>query len=162
MLLKRHHTKPEGWVPVRNVRGPDGQLTVPSLSEGDCLNPPPLAFVELKHTGTTPDQNFSQDLIEHGMREGWVKFDQGKLLLDVKPEVLRYTVKRTPGRWCLHCGVSLIEDGTGALSRAHVKAEHDGVASPDPSVPAGYIKIHAYECVLDSTQHAKFKKGGKA
>lgn len=161
MLLKRHYKKPEGWEPIRNTRDASGKLLVEALAEGDCLNPPPLSHVEMKHTGTSPEQNFSRELIEHGMREGWVQFERGELLLKVLPETLRYTVKRTPGRWCLHCGVALLEDTDGAKSREHVKAFHDGVPSPDANNPAGYVKTHAYECALNTAQHEKFKKKDK-
>lgn len=160
MQLKRHFAKPDGWQRRVNARLPNGQLMVPSMGEGDCINPPPLAFIELQHTGTAREQNFSEALIMGALRDGWASFDDGGvLLLQVQPETLRYTVKRTPGRYCVHCHARLPDnDPTGEQSRAHVAAEHKGVTSPDPAWPSGYAVIHAYECVLDSAQHEKFKK----
>jgi hypothetical protein len=170
MLLKRHFAKPDGWQPQKNLRLPNGQLMVPSLGEGDCLNPPPLAHVELKHTGATAQQKFSEDLIAAALREGWARFDGAVLILDVKPEPLRYAVLRTPGRYCLHCAERLPDnDAGGEQARAHVAEKHAGEKSPDPSNPAGYEAIHCYECELDSALHARHsqaayerKRKGKA
>jgi hypothetical protein len=159
MLMKRHFATPNGWQPQRNTRQPNGQLLVPSLKEGDCLNPPPLKHIEVKHTGFDREQNFSEDLIANAMREGWARFDGSLLVLDAKPEPLTYTVKRAPGRYCVHCAERLPDnDPSGEQSRAHVAERHAGVASPDPAWPAGYAVVHAYECVLNAEQHGRFRK----
>jgi hypothetical protein len=86
MLLKRHYATPSGWEPRRNARLSNGQLMVPSMGEGDCLNPPPLSHVELRHTGATRAQHFSEDLVTAALREGWASFDGDTLALDVTPE----------------------------------------------------------------------------
>lgn len=157
MKLKRHYDTPAGWEKRVNARLSNGQLMVPSMREGDCLNPPPLKHVELQHTGTKPEQNFSETLIEGALKEGWASFEDTTLVLDVKPEPLRYTVLRTPGRYCCHCKLRLPDnDDRGELARAHVAELHAGVASPDRLNPAGYERIHFYETVLDPGQHARF------
>lgn len=157
MKLKRFYQKSEGWVRQVNARLPSGELMVPSMAEGDCLNPPALDYVELQHTGTTPEQNFSDTLIEGALKEGWARFsDDGSLILDVSPEPLRYKINRTPGRYCCHCSARLDEDVTGAKAREHVATEHAGVTSPDKANPAGYVRTHSYDCVLNSTQHERY------
>jgi len=117
-----------------------------------------LDYVELRHTGTGEAQNFSRKLVEAGTAEGWILFEGGKLTLKVKPEALVYTVKRTPGYYCLHCNEKLVSDVLGTEARAHVAAKHAGAsASPDKAWPMGYLVTHAYECTLDPKQHEKFK-----
>lgn len=152
MMLKRIYKKPPGWEPVRNVRGQDGTLTDPGRPEGECLNPPPLDYVALAHTGTDRRQRFSERLIRTAIAEGWCSIAAGMLTLHVEPGDLVYTIERTPGTYCCHCGERL--DGE---ARAHVAQRHAGLASPDPSNPAGYERVNAYECVLDERQHERYR-----
>ncbi|MCI0517231.1 MAG: hypothetical protein L0Y45_05280, partial [Woeseiaceae bacterium] len=79
------------------------------------------------------------------------------LIFNVHPEPLRYTIKRRPGRYCLHCGAALANDSKGDLARLHVAEKHAGVASPNPRVPAGYENLTYFECVLDAVQHEKYR-----
>jgi len=150
MLLKRFFKKPEDWVKETDAAG-------------NCTNPPPLDYVSLGHTGTTPEQNFSGGLINTALAEGWATISKGKLTLHVHPEDLVFTIKRMPGRYCCHCGEKLADDATGELARGHVAAAHHDTKSPDSGNPAGYCMTSAYECVLDAEQHEKFrvKKAGK-
>jgi len=120
-------------------------------------DPPVLDHVAIFHTGTTPEQNFSAGLIDSGVLEGWISLGQGKLTLHVRPEALVYTLKKIPGRYCCHCQEKLPDDATGELARSHVQHAHQGATSPDPQSPAGYRMLNHYECVLDSTQHNKWK-----
>lgn len=119
----------------------------------------PLALdhVALIHTGTHAEQNFAPQMVEQGQREGWLKLDGKKLTLLVRPEPLVYTIKRGPGRYCLHCDVQLADDDRGVLARQHVSTKHPGERSPDPAVPAGYVKLNHYETVLEAAQHKRFK-----
>lgn len=89
---------------------------------------PVLSHIELRHTGTHAEQNFSRRLVEAAVKEGWMKIEGDKLALLAKPENLVYTIKRTPGRY------------------------------DNPKAPAGYEVTNAYECVLDAAQHAKFRR----
>lgn len=126
MRLKRHYNKPDGWVRQVNTRDPQtGELINPKLEEGDCLNPPPLDYIELKHTGVSAKQNFSDTLVMAALKEGWMSFEKGSLILHGKPEDLRYRVLRVPGKY------------------------------PSEVSPVGYETIHCYECELDAEQHAR-------
>lgn len=155
MLLKRIYDTPEGWVRKTNDRQPDGKLVDPAKPEGACLNPPPLAYVGLINTGTTPEQNFSKGLIERAGTEGWAKIDGDRLILNVVPEPLVYAILRRPGCYCCHCG-ELLAAG-GEVARQHIAEHHPDEASPDRENPAGYRITDAYECRLDAGQHARFK-----
>ena len=135
----------------KNTHKPaDGGLKYPELAEGALM-------IWVEHTGASPEQNFSGGLIEAGVTEGWVSITKGKLILNVKPEDLVYTIKRGPGRYCCHCGGKLADDATGEMARAHVAAEHKGEKSPDQANPGGYCMLNHYECVLDEAQHAKYR-----
>ena len=96
MLLKRIYRKPEGWEAKRDAKG-------------NVLNPPPLDHIAVKHTGTHAEQNFSTQLVEAAVTEGWMTLGQGKLSVHGKPEGLVYKIKRAPGHYCCHCGEKLID-----------------------------------------------------
>lgn len=136
MLLKRHYK-----------RG----------AEGNLLSPASLASVEVFHAGVNPEQHFSSGLIDAGVLEGWISLGQGKITLHTKPENLVYAMKRTPGRYCCHCNEKLPDDATGEAARSHVKLFHPGETSPDPQNPSGYCMLNHYQCVLDASQHDKWK-----
>jgi hypothetical protein len=78
----------------------------------------------------------------------------------VVPEKLVYTIKRVPGRYCLHCNELIAGDDRGIMARAHIAANHPKAKSPDPAWPAGYAVVNAFECVLDAKQHKKFMGKG--
>lgn len=127
MRLKRHYKKPEGWVKQVNVRDPEtGELVNPLIPEGECLNVPPLDYIELQHTGSTPGQNFSASLVAAGLVEGWMSIQGGVLTMRVQPQDLAYKILRVPGKY------------------------------PSKTERSGYEVIHHYECMLDGTQHATF------
>ena len=89
-----------------------------------------------------------------------MEMDGDTLTFHVYPEDLEYTVKRTPGRYCLHCGEKLTDDAGGEMARLHVVQFHAGTPSPSASNPSGYEAINYFECVLNDDQHEKFKKQG--
>jgi hypothetical protein len=159
MLLKRNYDIPDGWVAVFNTPRADGTLPVPSKAAGICLNPPAVKGIELLHTGASRRQNFSDSMVDTEIAAGRMAFDaDGNLVVYTEQVALRYKVLRTPGSYCLHCGENLNDDtrNDGAISRAHVAEKHPGISSPDPANPAGYERIHHYECELDAEQHAKY------
>lgn len=119
--------------------------------------PTELNHIEIEHTGIQEAQNFSTGLVIDALKAGWMELGKGKLILKAEPESLKYTILREPGRYCLHCQAKLPDDENGELAQIHVLTEHPGAASPDPSNPAGYVKINAYECTLDPKQHAKYQ-----
>ena len=76
------------------------------------------------------------------------------------------TSKRRPGYYCSHNGarMDLSAEAYGDPAIAAVEAQQylkangfADVASPDPQNPAGYQRLHHYECELDADQHARFK-----
>jgi hypothetical protein len=116
-----------------------------------------LDYVSCADTGTTPEQNFSVDLVVGAMEQGWMSLEGNQLLVSVEPEVLRYEVLRQPGRYCCHCDEKLQDDEKGNLARLHVASKHRGQASPDPNSPAGYVKLNHFACRLNAEQHERFR-----
>jgi hypothetical protein len=125
-----------------------------------------VARLELKHTGTHPEQNFSTTLIAQWLGLGLATVSGDVLTLDTEPEPLRYTIVRKPGYYCCHSGkrLDLSPEAYGDPALAAIEARQYlkdakllGKASPDANNPAGYRRTHAYECVLDEAQHARFK-----
>lgn len=112
-----------------------------------------LDYISVGHTGMNPEQNFSIDLINEGLERGLMSVVDSTLIFYAHPENLRYTIKREPGHYCLHCGLKLPSDEKGAQARLHVLMTHKG----EPAKGAGYEKINHFECVLDAEQHMKFK-----
>lgn len=144
MLLKRIYKTPDGWEKQINERG-------------ECVNPPPLDYLSLAHTGINPEQNFSTDRVVEGLTAGLMRIEDDVLALECHPEPLRYAIKRRPGRYCLHCGEKLADDEKGVLARLHVAEKHAGKPSPDADTPAGYVALNHFECVLDAKQHEKYR-----
>jgi hypothetical protein len=144
MLMKRFYKKPEG-----RVKQVD--------ENGNCTNPPPLDYVSCAHTGIEAEQNFSTRMVAGAVAEGWMKMESGKITLLVHPEPLVYSVKRAPGRYCLHCKEKLPDDNLGVFARAHMQEKHRGKKSPDASNPAGYEALNYFECVLIAKQHEKYR-----
>lgn len=119
--------------------------------------------VRVKHTGLSPEQNFSHRLIEQAMAEGWVVIDGDTLTMQAKPEALRFRLRRVPGYYCISTGERIpVSDiawtrmrstGLGDLSRKEALAWllARGRAQTD------YEVTNAYECVLDEEQHAKYR-----
>jgi hypothetical protein len=70
MLLKRHHDA-------------EGKVTA----------------ISVRHTGTSPAQNFSTSLVDQLAMFGFAEVVGDELRLHVKPETLRYAIKRRPGKY---------------------------------------------------------------
>jgi hypothetical protein len=115
-----------------------------------------IAGVKLVHTGHTPEQNFKVEFVARMEALGLMTVGNGSLTLHAEQEDVHYTVHKSPGRYCCHCGAKLIDDATGAAAREHVKAEHEGKKSPDEQNPSGYRMANTYECVIDADQHKRF------
>lgn len=134
------------------------------LVERKNIQQPKISSLLLMHTGTVPEQNFSTDFVTEYLKLGLMELSSDVLTFHVVHDgndvALAYQVKRTPGRYCLHCGEKLESDETGELARLHIALNHAGVESPDASVPAGYVWLKHFECVLDASQHETFKKAG--
>jgi hypothetical protein len=122
--------------------------------------------LEIKHTGSRPEQNFSTSLVAQWLADGLAAIDGNVLTLRTEPAALRYTITRGPGYYCCHTGkrIELTPEAYGDLSLAAIEARKYlqgakllGKPSPDKGNPSGYRRSHAYECVLDAAQHARFK-----
>jgi hypothetical protein len=122
MFLKRIHATPADWKKEVNAAG-------------DCINPPPCVGVEVKHTGHSRDQHFTDRLVLRGLKEGWIELTRdaekgARLLLKGTNGVLHYSVLRGPGKY--------------------------PTSIPTADDP-GYEVIHYFDCVLDEEDHAKFR-----
>lgn len=158
MLMKRHYRLPDGWHGEYDDAGNCLKTPLKRVdAQGNCINPPPFDYIEVKHTGTDAEQHFSARLVNQGIAEGWISIGGGKLVLHAKPEDLVYAIERVPGRWCVHCRAKLPDDVTGAAARAHVAANHAGQVSPDSRYPAGYACPAHYKVRLDAQQHERLK-----
>jgi hypothetical protein len=144
VVLKRFYKTPPGWEAIKNVHV-DGKLIDPGRPVGECLNLPPLDYLVVIQANPHK-QTFSTRIVERGIREGWIMLAKDKIVLDVRPEALVYTIKRGPGHYCCHCGVK--QDGERE-SRIHILSVHKDVVSPDKRNPSGYCRINAYECVRE-------------
>jgi hypothetical protein len=121
------------------------------------VNPPDIEGVDVEHTGTNAEQNFSTTLVIDFLKKGIIEIAEEILILHSGQEDLRYKIKRRPGRYCLHCGEKLPDDEKGELARLHIVEKHLGLKSPDPYNPSGYVALNHFECLLDSDQHNKLK-----
>ena len=119
---------------------------------------PAIAGVDVVHTGIQAEQNFSTSLITEFIKLGIAEIEGEQLILHTASDDLIYTIKRTPGRWCLHCGEKLPDDAGGELARLHMAMNHNGESSPSANDPAGYVWLTYFECVLDAAQHAQYQK----
>lgn len=144
----------------QSIGTPEGLIDAFAKQISETVTPlPSLVGLDLVHTGFSPEKNFSTSLITEFIKIGIAQLDGDELILRTATEDLHYTIKRTPGRWCLHCGEKLPDDTSGEMARLHIVMKHNGVPSPVESVPAGYEWLTYFECVLDKKQHAKFKNG---
>ncbi len=135
-------------------------------------NRPPASHVWVKHTGTSPEQNFSTRFFEAGLIEGWLRMVDNGVLggqeIVIRAECdsgmidLVYKVKRTPGYYCVSTGDRIPISQTawasprrGELASKEAKAWLAARGLPERD----YEVTNAYECVLDPDQHESFKKG---
>lgn len=133
---------------------------------------PVVTGVQLRHTGTHAEQNFSERLVSQAVAEGWMVLGEGTITVHTDAAPLRYTVRRAPGYWCCHDGKPIaiselaqrerLRTGVGRLAAAEARAylaAHGfaGKPSPDAANPAGYQVLEHFECVLDAGQHAKYQ-----
>lgn len=120
------------------------------------------------HTGTSRAQNFSTGLVYEGIAAGFIRLEGDELILKTDEGDLRYRIKREPGWYSCHDGAAIpisqaaqreaFETGSGRLSAGEARAFLEsrglwGKPSPDPSHPAGYEVVNAYQCELDAAQH---------
>lgn len=116
----------------------------------------------VQHTGTSPQQNFADRLVEQGIDEGWIAVSGMVLTLKAEPESLRYSIVRTPGYYCRSNGarIPLSERALRRLATRQMDAPRaealawlasQGLAADD------YDVTLAYECELDAEQHERYR-----
>lgn len=142
MRLKRHYVRVLDQDTGQPVMNEDGSYKLEPVlddkgqpvldAEGTPV--PQLAHIELEHTGSTEEQNFSVDLVATALVEGWMSIKDGKLTLhgktrDLKPVDLVYAIKRAPGKYV--------------------------VPKQTPTDP-GYEILNHYECVLNTELQARY------
>lgn len=125
--------------------------------------PPPITHFGVVHTGTSPEQNFSDRMIDACVASGAVTISGDRLSIKTAADPLRYAIKRRPGYWCKSTGepipmsdrawlkFRLANDSTESRAVALAWLAAKGLPADD------YDITTAYHCVLDAVQHAKFK-----
>lgn len=117
--------------------------------------------VTVKHTGSSPEQNFSHRLVENGAADGWIEVGASHLVIKTDGEPLRYELKRTPGYYCLSTGERIpVSAMAWASPRRGELASREALSwlAQAGKAPTDYEVTNAYECVLDADQHAQFKR----
>lgn len=119
-----------------------------------------VSRVTVGHTGLKPEQNFRRGLIETGIAQGWITLTGDTLVMAADPEDLVYTVKRTPGYFCTSTGEHIpISTMAWASSQRDVLAclEARKWLAANGKAITDYKVGNDYRCVLNATQHEKFR-----
>lgn len=127
--------------------------------------PPTPTHVEVRHTGSRAEQNFSRRLVEQAVLAGLMRIEGDRLYLKTAPDEddLSFALKRTPGYYQTSTGeripisemamTRMLRTGMGDLTRAEAVAWLAARGAPQTD----YEVTNAYECVLDEAQHAKYR-----
>lgn len=126
--------------------------------------------VEVKHSGRSPEQNFSDRLVDAAVKEGWMVVGEDTLTLKTEAEPLVFALKRKPGYFCKSTGEPIPVSEANWL---RFRLANDQRASAEAKawlagkgLPANdYDITTAYHCVLNAKQHAKYRavaRGGLA
>lgn len=117
-----------------------------------------LDYLSIGDTGVKPEQNFSDRFVQNGLVLGYIEIrDNDELFLDAYPEILRYQIIKGPGFHCLQCDEVFSVDDRGLAMREHIKNVHDDIVPNNPRWPNGYMALREFRCVLDASQHEKYK-----
>lgn len=112
-----------------------------------------FAGLELVKLAPSGRHHFYEKQLKEYIADGTVTKDGDVLTMHCTNRKLQFKVDHGPGSFCLHCGAD-VSDGPeaknlpqghadrGATARAHMEAEHAGVAHPETH-PAGY-KVKSY------------------
>lgn len=116
--------------------------------------------VTVKHTGSSPEQNFSHRVVEDGVADGWIAVSPSQLVIKTDGEPLRYALKRTPGYYCLSTGeripVSAMAWASPRRGELASREARDWLSKAGKA-PTDYEVTNAYECVLAPEQHDRFR-----
>jgi len=121
-----------------------------------------VSGVEIKHTGVSPEQNFSRRVVTAGLTEGWLRIEGDKLTLDGANGKLEYVIRRSPGYYCKSTGeripvsdvawTDFLASGQGKLSQVEARAWLLGRGKDS----SDYEITLAWECVLAPEDHEKW------
>lgn len=95
------------------------------------------------------------DTLTQGISQGWITMTKGHCIIHGSDGDVDYLVTRGPGIYCCHCEEKIGEPNEGATPegaakmRKHVLTHGEGVASPDPTNPAGYRQDNFFNCVSE-------------
>lgn len=102
----------------------------------------PTSVKTVRVLSEKPRHNFSMNLVQGGISEGWLSLMKGRIVLHAEDGDHVFNILRGPGHYCCHCNSKL--DGQ-VNARKHVAEDHEGDESPDRSNPSGYSRINHYE-----------------
>lgn len=102
-----------------------------------------------KLVATDEAQHFTENFLTGGEAEGWLERNGKKVTIHGLDGDVVFGIVQEPGRYCLHCGEKLADDGDGRAARKHVADKHAGQVSPDAENAAGYVMQNYYNCVLE-------------
>ena len=105
---------------------------------------PPVVGVDVLYAGAT--QHFSPRIVQKGSDEGWLERDENYITIFGANETVKYEILRDPGRYCCHCEMELMDEGS---AKVHVEGVHPGETYPDLANPSGYERINYFDCVRE-------------
>ena len=113
---------------------------------------PRINGVRVLSLGATPDQHFSPELVLSAIADGWMTMADGKITLKAEDGDVVYNIRRVPGYYCCHDGATIVDAGIRladgrTVGQKYVADHFPDAASPDPGNPAGYERIHYFDCV---------------
>lgn len=118
--------------------------------------------VEVKHSGLSPEQNFSDRLVDQAVKEGWMVVGDKTVTIKTDADPLNFALVRKPGYFCKSTGESIpvseanwlrfrLANDQRASAEAKAWLAGKGLPANDYDITA------AYHCVLDAKQHAKYR-----
>lgn len=125
--------------------------------------PPPVRHFSVVHSGTAPEQNFSDRLVDAMIETGAMAVEGDVLLIKTDGEPLRYAITRRPGYFCKSTGqpipmsdrawlkFRLANDSSASQAAARAWLAAHGLPADD------YDITTAWHCVLDAEQHTKYR-----
>ncbi len=120
-----------------------------------------VVAVRILHGGSR--QRFTPHLLGQAEKEGWLKREGDRVIIQTENRKVVYRTLRIPGYYCCTCGAPL----PGAEEAKMHVSQHPAVAPvqtwwqrflgqpapapviPDPQNPAGYRQDNFYECVRE-------------
>ena len=109
-----------------------------------------LGVIEMLKAPVNGRHNFSPKLVERGKSAGWLEMNDTHIIMHTTEGDVNFKITGFPGRVCLHDGVKLPDDPTGAAARQYIEENFPGVESPSPDWPAGYACFNYYATTMEA------------